>query len=58
MTEVNLITLEYTFLFFKRCLLLRKSVTYTWLQKITKIVPLTNLPWLSLAGRVIEYLPC
>jgi len=23
-----------------------------------KIVPLTNLPWLSIAERVIEYLPC
>jgi hypothetical protein len=27
------------------------------LTKDYKIVPLTNLPWLSLAGRVIEYMP-
>jgi len=38
---------------FYKNLLLRKSVTYTWLQKITKIVPLTNLLKLLLAGRVV-----
>jgi hypothetical protein len=44
--------------FLKRDLLFKKSVTYAWLQKITKLVTLNNLPWLSLAGRGVEYLPC
>jgi hypothetical protein len=42
--------------FFLKDLLHRKSMRYTGLQNY-KIIPLTNLPLLSLAGRVIENVP-
>jgi len=42
--------------FKKKDLLHRKSVRYTGLQNY-EIVPLTNLPYLSLVGRVIENVP-
>jgi hypothetical protein len=44
-------------LFFKKRFIAQK-ISYTWLQNITKIVPLTSFPWLLLNGRVIAYLPC